>query len=101
MITGASNNMFSITSPQEFQHVGTHHCIANDNTLLAVPWKTSNGKSPIVQLVNFFQRGISVYLERLIRLARNQVDRATTEEHNTEAYHMGEHRKEDQQLLID
>ena len=101
MITGASADVFGISSPREFQHVGIYHCITNDDTVLAVPRKTSDGKSLVVQLASFFRKGVTFYLEPLLGLASDQVDRATVEEHSMEAYHVDEHRKEDQQLLID
>ena len=56
MITGASADVFGISSPREFQHVGIYHCITNDDTVLAVPRKTSDGKSLVVQLASFFQK---------------------------------------------
>ena len=50
---------------------------------------------------SFFRKAASVYLEPLIGLASDQVDRATVKEHNMEAYNADEHRNEDQLLLID
>ena len=59
MITGVSHDVFGISCPRDFQHVGAYHCIANNDTLLAVPRKTSDGKSLLVQLASFFtKRGL-------------------------------------------
>ena len=55
----------------------------------------------IVQLYRFFRRGISIFLEPLIGLASNQVDRASVPEHSMEACHCDEHKRQDLQLLMD
>ena len=41
-----------------------------------------------------------LYLEPLVGLASNQVDRACAAEHNLEGYHKEEHYHTDQKLLI-
>ena len=56
MITGALADVFGISCPRDFQHVGAYHCIANNDTLLAVSRKTSDGKSLLVQLASFLRR---------------------------------------------
>ena len=62
MITAASTDVFGISCPRDFQHVGAYHCIANNDTLLAVPRKTSDGKSLLVQLASFFtKRGVHLF----------------------------------------
>ena len=56
----------------------------------------------IARLTSFFpRRGISLFLEPLIWLASDQVDRANVPDHNMEAYHCDEHKGQDLQLLVD
>ena len=97
----ATKEVFGIDSLRPFQSVGAYHCIYNDNTVLAVPRKTADGKTMIVQLTSLLRRGISLFLEPLLRLASNQVDRSSVPDHNMEAYHCDELKQQDRQLLVD
>ena len=54
MLQAAAKEVFGIDTPREFQSIGANHCIYNDNTVLAVPRKTADGKILIVQLTSFF-----------------------------------------------
>ena len=53
MIKAASNEVFGIPSPRSFQYAGAHHIMFNDDVVMAVPRKTADGKTLIVQLASF------------------------------------------------
>ena len=100
-INAASEEVFGVSTPREFQYVGAYHTMINDDTVLAVPQKTASGKTLIVRLASFYRRGISLNLVPLLGLATEQVDRAILAEHNMEGYHCDEHKLEDCKLLMD
>ena len=54
IIKAASADVFGIASPREFQYVGAYHCMFNDDTVLAIPQKTTSGKTLIVQIASWF-----------------------------------------------
>ena len=54
LIKAASNEVFGITSPRSFQYAGAHHIMFNNDIVMAVPQKTADGKTLIVQLASFF-----------------------------------------------
>ena len=53
-----------------------------DDTVLVVSQGTLSGKTLLVDLARFFRRGVTLFLEPLVGLASDQVDRATMTEHN-------------------
>ena len=52
-------------------------------------------------MAHFLRGGVAVYLDPLLGLATDQVERATATEHNLEGYHIDEHRNVDEVLLMD
>ena len=75
--------------------------IRNVDTVLAIPRRTSDGKTLVVQLASFFRKSASLYVELLVELASGQVDQACAAEHNIEDYHSEKKYLKDQKLLND
>ena len=101
VIQSASDTIFGIKNRRDFQYAGAHHLMFNDDTVLAVPRSTSDGKTLVVHLAHYFRGGVAVYLDPLLGLAADQVDRATITEHNLEGYHVDEHKRDDERLLME
>ena len=77
--------MFDILQPRKFQYVATAHLILNRDTVLAILRKTADGKTLIPQLVGAIKRGMCIYLEPLVGLTSDQVDRLCVPQHQIES----------------
>ena len=55
LIRASTEDVYGIKIPRDFQYSGVYHCISNDNTVLAIPRRTSDGKTLVVQLASFFR----------------------------------------------
>lgn len=93
IIKDAANVFFNIAQPRDFQYVATAHLLINRDTLLAIIRKTADGKTLIPQLVSAIKRGVCIYLEPLVGLASDQVDRLCVPHHQIESFHVDEHRE--------
>ncbi len=101
IITRASSEVLGIPSPRDFQYEAVAHCVLNRDTVLHVSRRTSDGKTFIPQMVGLLLTGVVIYLEPLVGLASDQVDRSSISEHNVWAHHVDEHKKEDAKMLRD
>ena len=69
LFQAASEDIFGIKTPHDFQLEDAYQCMFKDDTVLVVSQGTSSGNTLLVDIARFFRRGVILYLEPLIGLA--------------------------------
>ena len=99
LITAALKDIYNIDQPRDFQIEAIHHLAFNDDTALHLIRKTADGKSLVPLGVAALRCAITLVLVPLVGLGSDQVGKAINVDHNLEAYHIDEHKREDAKLL--
>ena len=71
------------------------HSAFGDGSYLHIIRRTADGKSMVPLTVGALRRRVIIVLVPLIGLGSDQVSKAISIKHNTEAYHINEHKGDD------
>ena len=77
LIESAIADIYSITTPRDFQIEAINHCAFDDNAVLYISAKPADGKSLCPLTIAAMRRGVSIILVPLIGLGSDQVAKAT------------------------
>ena len=91
LIEQAIAELFTITTPRDFQIEAINHCLFG-NSVLYINAKCADGKSLCPLTLAGMLRGVTLVLVPLVGLGSDQVSKAENPNHNFEAYHIDEHR---------